>query len=75
MVRGCSAIGCTNSNKKQVGMSFFRVPKQPERARKWIQNCRRKGLLEEGLEYCQKNIIFCSDHFEDDQFMNQQKNR
>ncbi len=71
----CAAGGCHNNKKACPGMSFFRVPKDPERWKKWIINSRRDKLLEKGLQYCNKYIYFCPDHFEPSQFMNDKKNK
>ena len=66
----CGAIKCTNSSKKHPEKHFFRVPKDPERCRKWVQNSRRHDLLNKSPEYCYNNIRFCSDHFEKVMFQN-----
>ena len=36
---GCAAINCSNHSCK--GFRMFRFPKDPERRKKWIINCRR----------------------------------
>ena len=72
MGSGCAAIGCSNSQSQQ--MSLFRCPKNAERCKKWIINCRRQDLLPINVDYCSKNIRFCRDHFEDCFFMNSKKN-
>ncbi len=71
----CGAIGCKNCKKKNPDISFFRVPgkKDPERAKKWIQNCRRQDLLKKPMDYLYKNIFFCSNPFEPQMFMNATK--
>ena len=66
----CGAIGCTNSSMKRPNKHYFRVPKDTERRRKWLQNIRREDLLKKSPEYCYNNIVVCSDHFERVMFQN-----
>ena len=75
MVSFCSAVNCSKGKKKHPELSYFKVPKDQERAKKWIVNSQRAGLLTRNLDYCIKNIGFCADHFEDCMFMNGKKNR
>ena len=67
----CAAVNCINSSKN-CNLSFFRVPKDKQRCKKWIQNSRRQDLMGKSTEYCSKNILFCADHFETAMFMNPQ---
>ncbi|XP_067006391.2 uncharacterized protein [Anabrus simplex] len=71
----CSAINCYNNQKNSPALSFFRFPKNPERSRKWLINCRRNDLSNKDASYLYHNIKLCSDHFEDNQFMNSQKKK
>ncbi len=72
----CAAIGCHNNRKAFPRMTFFKVPKdKTDRWKKWIINSRRDGLLEKGYEYCSKYIFFCPGHFEQGQFMNENRNK
>ena len=41
-------------------MSFTCV----HRYQQWVQNCRRKDLMDKSPEYLSKNITLCIDHFE-----------
>jgi hypothetical protein len=59
----CSAVNCSNRKEKMPHMSFFRVPKNAERSKKWIINSRRKDLEDKSVQYCNTNIKFCADHF------------
>ncbi|KAK7497539.1 hypothetical protein BaRGS_00011179 [Batillaria attramentaria] len=68
----CSAIGCSNARRKQSckGKSFFRFPKDDETCRKWVQNSRRQDLLNIPTSTLHaRKYLFCSDHFEDKQFL------
>ncbi len=56
-------------------MSFFRVPKEEERAKKWVIKSRRADLLNKPLEYLNRNVCFCHDHFEELMFSNPEKTR
>ena len=50
---------------------MFQFPKDEERCKKWVQNCRREVLrhipVKKLFEY-----QLCSNHFEDSQFMNKE---
>lgn len=41
----CSALNCHNNKKKHRHLTFFGVPKDPDRARKWAINSRREDLM------------------------------
>ncbi|XP_069670524.1 zinc finger protein 679-like isoform X2 [Periplaneta americana] len=71
----CSAINCSNNKKRSPELSFFRFPKDPERCKKWLINSRREDLMKKSVVYLYNNIKFCSLHFEDTQFMNENRNK
>ena len=52
----CSAINCINSSKS-CNLSFFRVPKDPQRCKRWIQNSRRQDLIGKDPEYCNRDKL------------------
>ncbi|XP_066548563.1 THAP domain-containing protein 2 isoform X1 [Amia ocellicauda] len=56
---GCSAPNCSNSTT--IGKQLFRFPKDPERMRRWVINCRRDFVPTPCSRLCQ-------DHFEESQF-------
>ncbi|XP_076469856.1 uncharacterized protein LOC143300182 isoform X2 [Babylonia areolata] len=67
----CAAPNCSHSRKK--GWKMFCFPKDPERNRLWVQNCRREDLLRKTADHVKRNCFLCSDHFEDRQFKNAEK--
>ncbi len=60
----CAAINCRNNRVDNKALSFFRFPKDPERCSEWIQYSKRAELKGFSPEYCHKNLLFCSNHFE-----------
>ncbi|XP_038574696.1 LOW QUALITY PROTEIN: THAP domain-containing protein 1 [Micropterus salmoides] len=56
---GCSAPNCSNSTS--IGKQLFRFPKDPDRKKKWVVNCRRDFEPTPHSRLCQ-------DHFEQSQF-------
>ncbi|XP_039311741.1 THAP domain-containing protein 5-like isoform X2 [Solenopsis invicta] len=57
---GCSAINCKNRN--EAGYQTFRFPKEGERRKKWLINCRRNKWMPSS------NSRLCEIHFESFQF-------
>ncbi|KAJ3659073.1 hypothetical protein Zmor_010781 [Zophobas morio] len=56
IVRGCSSRTCTKT------LSFFRIPKNPEKDASWLNMCNRQDLLPSMNLY--KNYRLCELHFE-----------
>ena len=56
----CAAIDCTNcsSKKNDESISFFKLPKDPERKKLWISKLKRENLPKE------ENIYVCHFHFD-----------
>ena len=56
----CAAIDCTNSSskRKDESISFFKLPKDPERKKLWISKLKRENLPKE------ENIYVCHFHFD-----------
>ena len=56
----CPAIDCTNSSGKKddESISFFKLPKDPERKKLWISKVKCENLLKE------ENIFVCHFHFD-----------
>ncbi|XP_039287826.1 52 kDa repressor of the inhibitor of the protein kinase-like [Nilaparvata lugens] len=73
--RWCSAPGCTQNSKKDSKMTFFRFPKQKERARIWVANSGREDLEGKDANYLYENCKLCSLHFQKNMFANFMKNR
>lgn len=70
----CGAINCSNNKGANPELSFFYFPKDPERCKKWVINCRREDLLRKDIIYLHTNVRLCSNHFELTQFMNEKRN-
>ncbi len=51
-------------------MSFFKFPRDKTRCQKWLQQVDRQDLLSkwDDPEYCHRNLMLCSDHFEEKMF-------
>ncbi|GFR93594.1 52 kDa repressor of the inhibitor of the protein kinase [Elysia marginata] len=64
----CSAINCTNGRYECPGLSFFRFPRDDERCKKWVINCRRQDLLNKSPRNLYTSNFVCAVHFEDTQF-------
>ena len=45
------------------------------RCRQWVQNSRRADLLRKTAECLNNSCVLCGEHFTNDQFMNQMKNK
>ena len=71
----CSAINCKNSQRKTPTLKCFHCPKDKDRCAKWVQNSRRQDLKNKPLAYCLRNIVFCQEHFEDSNFMNEKRDK
>uniref|UniRef100_A0A1E1WQ08 THAP-type domain-containing protein n=1 Tax=Pectinophora gossypiella TaxID=13191 RepID=A0A1E1WQ08_PECGO len=62
--RYCLARGCVNSDKKMPNLSFFSLPKDAERRRKWLTVLNRQDILsKEDIKI--KSYVVCSMHFDD----------
>ncbi|KAA0701924.1 52 kDa repressor of the inhibitor of the protein kinase [Triplophysa tibetana] len=48
----------------QSDLAFFRFPRDPERCRLWVENCRRADLEEKTPEQLNKHYRLCAKHFE-----------
>nr|XP_047137173.1 52 kDa repressor of the inhibitor of the protein kinase-like [Hydra vulgaris] len=66
----CSAISCVNKRGKNVGnnISFFRFPKDKNRCKLWVRNCRRQDLDTKSCEELNLNYTICSEHFDSSQY-------
>jgi len=53
---GCTAVNC--SNTRNSGFRLFRFPRNPERRKTWLQNCRRDKLQPtNSSELCEVSIV------------------
>ncbi|XP_036416188.1 THAP domain containing 12b isoform X1 [Colossoma macropomum] len=59
----CAAPNCTRKST-QSDLAFFRFPRDPERCRLWVENCRRADLEEKTPDQLNKHYRLCAKHFE-----------
>ena len=63
MVLSCCAIGCSNRLNKKAkdsGISFHRLPKDPNRQKMWLKKLKRKNF-----DPTQMSALYiCSEHFQ-----------
>ncbi|GJQ71064.1 hypothetical protein Trydic_g973 [Trypoxylus dichotomus] len=69
----CAAATCSNTYRNSTA-SFFRFPKDPERAKKWVLACGRTELLNR-IETLHYTTRVCGEHFESRMFLNNVGNR
>ncbi|KAM9455961.1 THAP domain containing 12a isoform 2-T2 [Clarias gariepinus] len=61
----CAALHCSRMSSHSV-LAFFRFPRDPERCRKWVENCSRSDLRDKTPEHLNKYHRLCARHFEPD---------
>ncbi|XP_062870095.1 THAP domain containing 12a [Trichomycterus rosablanca] len=61
----CAALHCTRMSSHSV-LAFFRFPRDPERCKKWVENCSRSDLKDKPPEHLNKYHRLCARHFEPD---------
>ncbi|KAL2085110.1 hypothetical protein ACEWY4_018430 [Coilia grayii] len=59
----CAAPNCTRKST-QSNLAFFRFPRDPERCRLWVENCRRADLETKTPDQLNKHYRLCAKHFE-----------
>ncbi|KAM9853165.1 THAP domain containing 12b [Aulostomus maculatus] len=59
----CAAPNCTRKST-QSDLAFFRFPRDPERCRIWVENCRRADLEEKTSDQLNKHYRLCAKHFD-----------
>ena len=58
----CSIVGCNNRQGNNSEVTYFNLPKDPQRRKDWLAAIGKdKGNLP-------SNVFLCSDHFEDKYF-------
>ena len=69
----CCVPGCNSHFYKSGQFSMFRFPKEQERCKQWVNNM---GLDFSAVSFSSlyNNVRLCSQHFEENQFMNHLKN-
>lgn len=61
----CAALHCARMSSHSV-LAFFRFPRDPERCKKWVENCSRSDLRDKTPEHLNKYHRLCARHFEPD---------
>uniref|UniRef100_A0AAQ4QI74 THAP domain containing 12b n=1 Tax=Gasterosteus aculeatus aculeatus TaxID=481459 RepID=A0AAQ4QI74_GASAC len=59
----CAAPNCTRKST-QSDLAFFRFPRDPERCRIWVENCRRADLEAKTSDQLNKHYRLCAKHFD-----------
>ncbi|XP_028276444.1 THAP domain containing 12b [Parambassis ranga] len=59
----CAAPNCTRKST-QSDLAFFRFPRDPERCRIWVENCRRADLEAKTPDQLNKHYRLCAKHFD-----------
>ncbi|KAA0704065.1 52 kDa repressor of the inhibitor of the protein kinase [Triplophysa tibetana] len=59
----CAALNCTRNSTHSV-LAFFRFPRDPERCKKWVENCCRSDLKDKTPDHLNKYHRLCARHFE-----------
>ena len=63
----CAAFGCSNNSSKGTKVSFFKFPRDKKIKDIWVQKVKRKGWT------LSKYSRLCSDHFEDNCYIQSPK--
>ncbi|KYN02001.1 52 kDa repressor of the inhibitor of the protein kinase [Cyphomyrmex costatus] len=69
----CTMNNCSNISGRERNISFFYFPKDPDRAKLWLEKCNRK--INTTPENLHKNYKVCGNHFKSSMFLNDLKNR
>ncbi|XP_048838332.1 52 kDa repressor of the inhibitor of the protein kinase-like isoform X2 [Brienomyrus brachyistius] len=59
----CAAPNCTRKST-QSDLAFFRFPRDPQRCKLWVENCRRADLEDKTSDQLNKHYRLCAKHFE-----------
>lgn len=59
----CAAPNCTRKSTES-DLAFFRFPRDPERCRLWVENCRRADLEAKTSDQLNKHYRLCAKHFD-----------
>ena len=58
----CSIVGCKNKQANNSEVTYFTLPKDPQRRKNWL------AAISRDKSNLPSNIFVCSDHFEDKYF-------
>ncbi|CAL9684097.1 unnamed protein product [Knipowitschia caucasica] len=59
----CAAPNCTRKSTES-DLAFFRFPREPERCKMWVENCRRADLETKTSDQLNKHYRLCAKHFD-----------
>lgn len=62
MQNHCAVPNCTSGNSDP--QPLFRFPNNPERSKKWVEQCQREDLADKSPEYLYRYYRLCGKHFE-----------
>ncbi|XP_013863381.1 THAP domain containing 12a [Austrofundulus limnaeus] len=66
MQNKCAVQNCLGG--KLASQPIFRFPHDPQRCKKWVENCQRKDLLEKPAEHLYRYYRLCGKHFDTSAF-------
>ena len=58
----CSIVGCKNKQANNSKVTYFSLPKDPQRRKSWL------AAISRDKSNLPSNVFVCSDHFEDKYF-------
>lgn len=64
----CAVIHCSHSQERNPELYFFPFPKDPRRCALWAINCNRLDLFKKDIDFINKNLTLCEDHFDATQY-------
>ncbi|KYN26653.1 PREDICTED: 52 kDa repressor of the inhibitor of the protein kinase [Trachymyrmex cornetzi] len=70
----CAMNNCSNISGRGHNISFFYFPKDPDRAKLWLEKC-NNSKINTTPENLHKNYKVCGNHFKSSMFLNDLKNR
>uniref|UniRef100_A0A8C9DZN7 THAP-type domain-containing protein n=1 Tax=Phocoena sinus TaxID=42100 RepID=A0A8C9DZN7_PHOSS len=59
----CTAPNCTRKSSR-LDLAFFRLPRDPARCQKCVENCRRTDLKDKTPDQLDKHYRLCAKHLE-----------
>ncbi|XP_023214886.1 histone-lysine N-methyltransferase SETDB1-like [Centruroides sculpturatus] len=64
----CAVCHCSHSQDRNPELYFFPFPKDPRRCALWAINCNRLDLFKNDIDFINKNLTLCEDHFDASQY-------
>ncbi|KAJ8266404.1 hypothetical protein GJAV_G00130060 [Gymnothorax javanicus] len=59
----CAAPNC-KMKSTEADLAFFRFPRDAQRCKRWVENCRRADMEDKTSDYLNKHYRLCAKHFE-----------